>query len=348
MPTVRPSKTYPLPPLTDQRAWPDKKSNGSSPHAPYSGQRAFWALALVVLTLITIPSGCHTRSSSQVEVLYAGSLAKLFEHSIGPAFTTHASLTFRGEPRASGAAVQLLRINARSPDVVILADPQLLDQASQLPPWHIRFARNSLVLAYREGSRAASSFAQNKDPWYATLKDPNIRIGRADPAIDPLGYRTLFLFRLAEDYYGTVAIEKPLVEKSMVFPEEALLAHLDSGHLDAAFVYRSMAIDWGAPFLELPPPVNLGHSHSASAYEALEHVFPSGHIATGAPIQYALAIPETSPNPSGAQRFLCFLLSPEGVKLCQEAGLEPLEGGPIIVGDAPDDILQSILSSCAD
>jgi len=53
---------------------------------------------------------------------------------------------------------------------------------------------------------------------------------------------------------------------------------------------------------------------------------------SGQPIVYALSIPKAAPHPAAAERFVAFLLSPDGRRLMHAHNLDAL-GAPIIIGN---------------
>lgn len=97
-----------------------------------------------------------------------------------------------------------------------------------------------------------------------------------------------------------------------------LLFLLDSGDVDYAFQYRSVAEQHGLEFLELPAEIDLSsenHSESYSRvkvkldYQRFQTVKPEFY---GEPIVYGLTIPNNAPYPEQANDFIEFLFSQEG------------------------------------
>jgi len=142
-----------------------------------------------------------------VSVLYAGSLVAVNERALGPAFQQATGYTYQGEGHGSVAAARMIKDRLRSPDIFISADPtvnakELMGPKNRdLVVWYLTFASSSLVIAYHPKSRFRDGFEQaraGKLPWYEVLARPGVKLGRTDPNLDPKGYRTLFLFELAE------------------------------------------------------------------------------------------------------------------------------------------------------
>jgi molybdate/tungstate transport system substrate-binding protein len=98
----------------------------------------------------------------------------------------------------------------------------------------------------------------------------------------------------------------------------ALLALLESGDLDYAFEYESVIKQHGLEIVNLPEELNLGSDAFKGYYSqvmveldfqrfsSVEPVFRGDKIA------YGFTIPSNAPHPGEAERFIAFLLSPEG------------------------------------
>jgi molybdate/tungstate transport system substrate-binding protein len=295
----------------------------SSRILPFRSRLAFLPALLAVSLLL---SACADASSQgrSVSVLYAGSLATVMENGVGPAFSKATGYQYKGEAHGSLGAARLIHDRLRRPDVFISADPAVNesvlmgDQNGRLVTWYVVLASSELVLAYNPKSPAAASFAAaaaGKTSWYEALERPGARFGRGDPTIDPKGYRTLFLFTLAGDYYHRPEIPRLLGEPLnpvQVMPETALLARLESGQLDAGIFYRHEIVPRKLPFLRLPPEINLGDPSFAALYARAAYTTPAGERVHGAPILFTVTIPTTVSDRAAAEAFVRFLLtSPE-------------------------------------
>jgi len=256
-----------------------------------------------------------------VSVLYAGSLAAVMENGIGPAFTKATGIGYQGEAQGSLGAAQLIRDRLRSPDVFISADPVVNEkilmgpQNGNLVRWFATVAYSQLVLAYSPHSRFAPRFqdAQNgKLNWYEVLQTPGLRFGRADPTIDPKGYRTLFLFRLASRYYHKPEIVGLLgdpLNPAQVFPEIVLMARVESGQFDAGIFYKHEVTAHKLPYITLPPEINQGDPRFARLYAGESYTNPSGQQVNGGPIVFTVTIPEKARGNETGLAFVRFLLS---------------------------------------
>lgn len=212
--------------------------------------------------------------------------------------------------------------------------------------YYLRFATNSLVLAYTNQSRYASEI--NSENWYMILSRPDVKLGMANPQLDSLGYRTLTVIQLAENYYNssdlfhnliTINFNPPIssvpdgTNYTIVIPEVQqpvgdkvtlrageidLIALLQLGNLDYCFIYMSNAKQYGLNYVELPNEINLGSSQHQDDYERVHIAYEHQRFATvdldrnGQTIYYGLTIPNNAPNPELAAEFVQFVLTGEG------------------------------------
>lgn len=293
-------------------------------------------ISLFVLVLI---SACGSTAASSapkgnISVLYAGSLANIMEHQIGPAFDKATGYTFQGEGKGSSALATEISGHLRTPDIFISADPKV-DQSlmgaanGNYVSWYMNLARTQLVIGYNPQSKFASDFqaaASGSKPWYQVLEESGMRLGRTDPELDPKGVSTILLFDLAQTYYNQPGLEQKILgadeKASQVFPEETLVARLGAGQLDAGVFYLNEAKAANIPYITLPDQINLGNPAYASTYATVHWTDPkTDKVHTGAPILYTITIPSTSKNRAGAIAFANFMLSSQGQSILQKDGV---------------------------
>lgn len=275
-----------------------------------------------------------------VSVLYAGSLATVMEDGVGPAFSKATGYEYKGEAHGSLGAARFIRDRLRTPDVFISADPSVNESVlmgrenGDLVTWFVTLASSQLVLAYNPKSRFAAGFeaaSAGRTPWYEVLEKPGLRFGRGDPAIDPKGYRTLFLFDLAGKHYQRPDIPGLLGEPqnpAQVLPEVSLLARITSGQFDAGIFYKHEIVAHKLPFVSFPPEINLGDSRFADSYAQATYTTPTGENVSGAPILFTITIPKAVQNQEAAEAFVRFLLtSPDVLGKFGFGGVEHQVGG---------------------
>lgn len=243
-------------------------------------------------------AGCSARAGGPVWLLAAGSLADALENGLRPAVDAD----LRVESYGSAEAARLVAEGSKAPDVVSLADVALFDGPLS-PAWFAEFATNALVLAYDADSPGGRAVA-DADRWFDPLVEGEVRFGRTDPDLDPLGYRTLFALELASEHYGTdVALREEIPERGQIYPETQLLGAFETGSVEAAVVYRSMAIDRGYGFVDLPAEVDLSEPSRASAYAEASYTLPGSRTVRGGPISYGSTVRRAAPREAVVSTF---------------------------------------------
>ncbi len=287
------------------------------------------------------------KPSGTVSVLYAGSLGAVMDKGLAPAAERTTGYGIQGEGHGSVAAARMIRDRLRTPDVFISADPAvnsaiLMGPSNRdLVDWYLTFAAADLVIGYNPKSRFKDDFEQartGKLPWYDVLARPGVKLGRTDPNLDPKGYRTLFLFELAERHYqkpGLVALLGGPTNTAQIFPEPELLIRMESGQLDAAVFYRHEVVAHGLPFIELPDEVKQSNPRLAALYRERRYTTDRGMPVTGVPILFTITIPTTARNAPGALAFVRFVLSQQGRTTLSQHGLR---AAPVLAGGDPSKV----------
>jgi molybdate/tungstate transport system substrate-binding protein len=293
------------------------------------------------MTTAALFAPIRARAAQSVSVLYAGSLVTVMEHAIVPAL---AKLGFdvEGEAKGSVALAKLIEGGLRTPDVFISADPKVIDGMmgaanKNLATWYAVFASTRLVIGYAPTSPLAGAFAdvvRGQKKLTDVLLMPNLRLGRTDPALDPKGYRSILAAKLLESDGAGAGFARKLLgddrNPAQVFPEETLLARLETGDLDAAFLYATESTSRHLPAVELPATANLGEFREAAHY-ATASVTIDGVTRTGGVAAYALTIPSVARNAVGGAGFVAYLFSSAGQALLKASGVTTFS--PVVVGD---------------
>jgi molybdate transport system substrate-binding protein len=267
------------------------------------------ASLLLAVALIALPGV----ASADVNVLYAGSLVNLMEHSVGPAFEKATGETFRGYAGGSIGLANQIKGKLRKGDVFLSATSNVNDTLmgaanGDWVSWYIGFAKSPLVIGYNPNSRFAQELKTK--PWYDVLREPGIRIGRTDPKLDPKGVLTVQLLNKAEQVYHQPGLAKAVLGEAenpkQVDPEENLVGRLQSGQVDAGFFYSTETADLKIPSIPLQPEVALGAN-------------------------YTITVLRDAADPDGAAKFINFLLGKQGQDLMHEHGLTTV--APSVSGD---------------
>jgi len=197
--------------------------------------------------------------------------------------------------------------------------------------WNIRFATNRLVLCYTDKSRYANKI--NAGNWYKILTKKGVVWGHSDPNADPCGYRSLMVLQLAEKHYKKPGLYQNLINnrpKENIRPKSVeLVALLQTGNMDYAWEYRSVAVQHGLKFVELPDQINLGNYKYDNFYKQamveLTGKKPGTTIKkNGKSCTYGVTLIKDAPNREAAIAFLQYMLNPEGgLKILKEMGQPP-------------------------
>ena len=259
-------------------------------------------------------------------VFHAGSLTVPMEE-IADAFEELYGVEVHLEAYGSVAAVRQVTDLGRKCDVLALADykPILELMWPDLADWCILFATNEMVLAYTEQSACADQIGPGN--WYDILCREGVSFGRADPVQDPCGYRTLLVWRLAEAFYNQAGLYDRLLARS---PEPTrpkshdLVVLLENGQLDYAFMYKSVAVQYGLKYVDLPPQIDLGHEEYADFYSTASVWVEGLGEVRGEPIRYAITIPKVAEEFELALKFVKLVLGEEGMGIIEDCGQNPI------------------------
>lgn len=261
-------------------------------------------------------SGSATvKGSGTVDVLYAGSLVKLMEDKIGPGFKASTGYSFSGFSAGSTALASQIKGKVRKGDVFVSASPKA-DQSlmgtsnGDWVSWYITFGSSKLVLGINPRSRFASDLKTK--PWYDVITQPGFKIGFTDPKTDPKGKLTAQA--LSDNAKAHPALSKVASATANVFPEETLVANLQSGQLDAGFFYTSEA-----------------------KTAAITTVPLTG---TDLKATYTVTVLKGAPNAAGAAAFVKYLLGSQTQSIFKAAAFT-VTSPPKVTGTPPAGLLPS-------
>jgi molybdate/tungstate transport system substrate-binding protein len=253
------------------------------------------------LAIALLVGATGVQAASQVViVLYAGSLVTPMEGPIESALAQR-GIDFQGEPGGSKELANLIIGGVRSPDVFISVDPKLVAELGDRVASETTFAGTSLGIAWAPRSKYAALFdsvAAGTASLQSALETPGLRIGRTDPQLDPKGAYTVEGVTMWLGHDGEHRLLGDDENPSQIFPEQDLLARVDTGQADVGFFYRTEAIARSYRFVPLP-----------------------GDAALTNRITYTLAIMKAAPHPDAARAFAAFVLTGEGRAILEKAGL---------------------------
>jgi molybdate/tungstate transport system substrate-binding protein len=289
-------------------------------------------------------------SRTPLAVFTAGSLARPFR----VALTARAADSLPPpniEAAGSLETARKLTELQRVPDVLALADAEIFPDllAPRHATWWVVFARDRLVLAHAPGAPAAAGVGG--DGWVDAVTRPGVEVGRSDPDLDPAGYRAVLAMRLAERHYRRPGLAARLLATSPVRdvrPKSAdLVALVQAGELDFAWLYESTARGAGLPYLSLPDAVNLGTAADSAAYAAVS-VRVAGHTPAdtlelrGRPIRFAVTVPVDAPHAARAAAAVAGRVGPDGRAALRAAGLDVLDRPELVGGGAPAEVVRAV------
>lgn len=301
-------------------------------------------ILLVAAILAAACSGSRDeQTSARVLVVFnAGSLARPLKAALD-SFAVREGVEVQQESAGSLETARKLTELGKVPDLIALADEEVFP-ALLMPAhvsWYARFAHNRMVLAYTPRSRYAAEITPGN--WWKVIDRDGVETGRANPQLDPNGYRTLLVLQLAERHYGRPGLASRLLrampDRNMRSKETDLLGLLQAGELDYIWSYESMARAHGLQFVRLPDAIDLS-SPADSAFYATASVKVRGRgtdsvTFRGRPIVYAFSVPTKAPHREVAGRFARWLASVDGQRVLRAEGLPALDRVSVVGSGAP-------------
>jgi molybdate/tungstate transport system substrate-binding protein len=301
--------------------------------------------AAATCVVIAAAAGCSSSSSSSssssapasspgtaaargtLTVFGAGTLSTPFTAEIQAFTKANPSVTVHSQFGASGDMVKDVTQVGQPDDVLGVADYSLIPKLMSAPArphatWYLGFVSNQITLAYTSHSKGAGQLTPAN--WYTVVAQPGVHIGRSNPAADPSGYQFLQMLQLAQGYYHdpglAAAVLKNSPDSSVAETETSLLAALQSGQIDYLAIYRSNALEEHLKYIALPPQVNLSDQAMATSYAKVTINAGSLGNKQAKPIIYGLTIPSNAPDPALAEKFIGFVLGPQGQAIMRSNG----------------------------
>lgn len=306
------------------------------------GQRVVGWWAALVVGLAVAPPATGQELSGPLVVYNAGSLAAPFRELLQAFVARHPGVRPMQESSGSLEAARKLTELGKTADLLAVAD-YLVIPAILIPAhatWYVSFARNALVLAHQPRSIGAPDIGPTT--WPEVLLRPGVRTGRSAPELDPGGYRALFAYQLIARHRNRPGLADSLLaaapRRFVRAKSSDLVALLQSGELDYAWLYRSTAVTARLPYVEVGPEVDLSDPGRAGWYAHASVRLPGPRqdsdsiTVRGESIVFALTIPTSAPNRPAAEAFVRFVLSAEGQVILSRQGFvilaPPLVAGP--------------------
>jgi molybdate/tungstate transport system substrate-binding protein len=291
--------------------------------------RIFLILSLILFT------GCgssHSGKPVEIIVFHAGSLSVPFKQMKDEYEKQYPDVRILLEPAGSLVCARKITELKKPCDIIASADYFVINELliPEYTKWSIRFATNEIVIAYSDKAKYASEI--NADNWTDILLREDVIYSRSDPDSDPCGYRSVFTIMLAEKFYGKPGLTGKMLSKNKDFirPKEVdLVALIESNVIDYMFQYKSIAIQHGFRYIELPDEINLSDAAKSSMYSSVSLDVTGRKPGTkmkvrGEYINYSMTVIDSAPHKDEALDFICFIISEMGRQILKANGQDPL------------------------
>lgn len=266
------------------------------------------------------PSAATTKHAGTVDVLSAGSLQILMDKSVGPGFHRATGYTLVNTSHGSSALAADIKAKTQVADVFVSASPAVnatLEGAANgnWVSWYATFASSPEVLGYYPKSRFAAAI--RKGPWYKVITQPGFLVGRTNPSADPGGVLQVTALDQTAQAKHLPALETLARESKDEYDETALEGDVESGQLDAAFMY-------------------LADANS----DRLPHANLTGVDLAGT---YTITVVNRAPHRAAAEAFVKYLLSRAGQAVLRADQFRDVP--PQVTGTGVPSGLQGLLGS---
>lgn len=290
-------------------------------------------IALAAMALLQMSS---VALAKDIRVTYAGSMGKVMDQGLGPAFSRANHGEYQGQGQGAYGMARLLASHKIEADVFVSITPgpmQILKDAGLIDD-AVPVASTSMVIAYSPEGKHAEQFEQanqkHDGSWLTLLAQDDVSFGRTDPYIDPKGQNIVFSLMLAEKYYNMPGIADKILG-SLQNPEQThqeggLLARLESGQVDAAAGYESEVRSAHLPYVTLPDETNLSNPKMAKQwYDTVSFTIKDSkgqdQVLHTQPMVFYAAVLKNAPNGvEQGQKFVSFMQSTEGQRLFNAFG----------------------------
>lgn len=294
-------------------------------------------------------------AKESITVFHAGSLAVPFGE-IEKAFEKkYPQYDVKREASGSRAAARKISDVGRAADVMGSADYKVIDNLliPNNAKFNAQFATNEMAIAFTPNSKYADKI--NAYNWPTIFLKEGVKVGHSNPNMDPCGYRSMLVTKLAEDFYQIDGLYNKLFgygesytvgeenrKKVVVRPKETDLLGLIEAHAyDYLYIYKSVAEQHGLKYITLPKQVSLKDNEFADFYKTATFKINGKKPGTfitkkGAPMVYGLTVAQNKKSPvtkEGAVKFVNFVLSKEGQAIMAKNG-QGVIAPATITGDA--------------
>jgi molybdate/tungstate transport system substrate-binding protein len=288
----------------------------------------------VALLVMGLAGPVAAEPSGKLVIFHAGSLSVPFGDMEKAFEAKYPKVDIQRESGGSTKLARTITELGKPCDIMASADYEVID--TMLIPgaasWNARFATNQIVLCYTDKSKHAAEI--NDKNWAEILQRPDVVWGHADPNLDPCGYRSLMAIQLAEKFTGQAGLyDKVLAnrpEKNVRPKSVELISMMESGNMDYAWEYMSVAVQHGLKYVTFDDHINMSNyaleDYYKTAVVKVTGKKPGEFVEQkGGSITYGVTMLKNASNPEAAEAFLAYLLDPEGgLKILKDQGQPPL------------------------
>jgi molybdate/tungstate transport system substrate-binding protein len=244
----------------------------------------------------------------------------------------------------STAAASALTLPDQPYDLFVSADYRVIPQhleppAASVATWEVAFASDPLVLAYQPGATGLSGISATN--WYQKIVGTGVTLGVPNASSDPLGANAIYALELTDQlthqgghFYGHFfegsmgALASPTTVTKYVSENVAATA-LSTGEVSTFLIYRSYAVTDHLSYVGLNNSVDLGAVDPAdvalySSVKTTELSGTSTSVKSGAPVLFALTVPNNAPDYTLGVAFAAYLLSNATTGVWTTDGFTPL------------------------
>jgi molybdate/tungstate transport system substrate-binding protein len=292
-------------------------------------------ISYIFFISLLLLSGCgssHNPRPTEVIVFHAGSLSVPFNELKEEYEKINPGVKILLEPAGSLVCARKITELKKPCDIIASADYFVINEfiVPEYSKWSIRFATNEIVIAYNDKSKYASEISVEN--WTDILLRDDVVFSRSDPDADPCGYRSVFTIMLTEKQYCKKGLSEKMLSKNRDYirPKEVdLVALIEAGAADYMFQYKSVAIQHGLKYLELPADVNLSDPGKNEVYRSVSLDVAGKEPGkkmkmTGEYINYSMTVLDSAPAKEKAVDFVAFILSEKGMEILRSNGQNPI------------------------
>lgn len=309
----------------------------------------------IVFILAILALATTSFAKEKIIIFHAGSLSVPFSEIEKVFEGKYPQYDIQREAAGSRACARKITDIKKPADVMASADYKVIDNL-MIPAnakFNAQFATNEMAIAFTEKSKYADQITAEN--WPEIFLKEGVKVGHSNPNMDPCGYRSMLVTKLAEDYYNVPGFYDKLFgygdsyqngeenkTKVIVRPKETdLLGLIEAGMYDYLYIYKSVAEQHHLKYLTLPEEVSLKSAKFADQYKKATFQIngkkPGEWITKkGGPMVYGITVAENDicpANKEGAVLFVNFVLSEQGQAIMKKNG-QGVIAPTIITGDS--------------